>query len=74
MNEKLNALRILIRNKRTSKDWCQEAMAIELGISQSAYANLENGKTQISLEKLINIISLLEISAEEFFTIIHQED
>jgi DNA-binding XRE family transcriptional regulator len=37
---------------RRSKDFTQEYMAFEMGISQKAYSDIENSKVKINLEIL----------------------
>ena len=44
MNSKNNNLRKI----RREKDLTQEYIAFELGISQKAYSDIENGKTKIN--------------------------
>jgi len=40
--------------------YSQEYMANKLGISQPAYANLENGETKINIKRLEKIATILE--------------
>ncbi len=47
---------------RELKGWSQEAMAIELEISQKTYSNIENSRNNISFEKLLKIADILKIS------------
>ncbi|QCX53686.1 helix-turn-helix domain-containing protein [Elizabethkingia sp. JS20170427COW] len=51
-----------IRQIRRSKDFTQEYMAFELGISQKAYSDLENGKVKINTEILFKLSKILDIS------------
>jgi transcriptional regulator with XRE-family HTH domain len=50
-----------IKEARLIKDICQEYMAIQLGITQAAYSKIENGQTQITVIRLLNICRILEI-------------
>jgi transcriptional regulator with XRE-family HTH domain len=42
-----------IRKIRRSKDFTQEYMAFEMGISQKAYSDIENAKVKINLKFLL---------------------
>jgi len=55
MNIKNNNLRKI----RREKDLTQEYIAFELGISQKAYSDIENGKTKINQQYLEKIASIL---------------
>jgi len=50
-----------IKNRRESLNLTQEYVADKLGISQPAYANLENGITKVHIDKLAKISEILEI-------------
>ena len=54
-----------IRRYRLMKGLTQENMADELGISTSAYSNMENGKTDMKISRLQQIAKTLEIPLEE---------
>lgn len=62
-----------IRKKRESLDFTQDYMGHRLGISQTAYAKIEAGKTKITIDLLdktseilgVNAIDLLENKAEK---------
>lgn len=51
-----------IRDIRKMNGFSHEYMAIELGISPSAYNKLERGETVLSLERANNIAVILEVS------------
>jgi len=51
-----------IRQVRRNKDYSQQFMADELGISQNAYSKLESGKTPIYLDRLCEVSAILSIS------------
>jgi len=50
-----------IRQGRRNKDYSQQFMADELGISQNAYSKLESGKTPIHLDRLCEVSAILDI-------------
>ena len=54
-----------IRKIRKSRKLTQEEMALQLGISITAYRDIEKGNTSILNGNLIKIASLLETPAEE---------
>ncbi len=49
-----------IRAYREAKGYTQEYMAEMLNICQSTYANLESGKTTLSITRLLHIAEILE--------------
>lgn len=59
-----NSLGIKIKKVRELRNFGQQHMAERLGISQSSYSDIENGKTRISEEKLSQIAQVLEVSPE----------
>lgn len=54
-----------IRNIRKSRKLTQEEMAYKMGMSLTAYRDLEKGETSIVNAKLIKVASLLETTTEE---------
>lgn len=50
-----------LRAVRESKGYSQEYMADRLGIGQSSYACLESGRTCMTVERLIEMASILEV-------------
>jgi transcriptional regulator with XRE-family HTH domain len=56
-----------IRNIRKEKGYSNEAMAMDLDISTSAYNKLERLESQISLERFIKIREILDVPYSEFF-------
>jgi len=54
-----------IRQLRRSKDYSQQFMADDLGISQNAYSKLESGKTPIHLDRLYEVCVLLDTNIYE---------
>ena len=56
-----------IRKLRENKDYSQENMAVELGMSISAYSKIERGITDPSIGRIGQIAKILEVSISEFF-------
>jgi transcriptional regulator with XRE-family HTH domain len=54
-----------IRNIRKSRKLTQEDMAYKMGMSLTAYRDLEKGETSIVNANLIKVASLLETTTEE---------
>ncbi len=50
-----------IRSIRESKGYSQEYMAEMLNISQSTYACLESGKTAMRVDRLFQILQILQV-------------
>ncbi|MGN7706200.1 helix-turn-helix domain-containing protein [Chryseobacterium sp. R2ACT005] len=61
-----------IRKIRRSKDFTQEYMAFEMGISQKAYSDIENSKVKINLEILNKISTILDIKPSDICSISHK--
>lgn len=57
-----------IRSFRESRGYSQDYMAEMLQICQSAYANMESGKTTLSVERLIRICEILDLDIHELIT------
>lgn len=56
-----------IRLVRLSKSLNQENAATDLGMSLTAYANIENGKTNVPFERLTQIAEYFEITLVDLF-------
>ena len=56
-----------IRKLRESKDYSQENIAGELGISTSAYSKIERGVTDPSVGRMGQIAKILEVDINYFF-------
>ena len=54
-----------IRKLRELKNFTQQHIANELGITQSAYSKMEMGETEISYNKLSRIAEILGMQVEE---------
>jgi len=53
-----------IRTLRHKNGYSQEYMAIKLKIRQSDYNKLENGKTELTINKIVAIAKILEIESK----------
>lgn len=62
-----NQVRESIKKFRLIKGYSQEYMASQLGVTQSAYAKLENNPSKITLRQLSIISSLLEVCPSNIF-------
>jgi len=56
----------LIRTERQRRGWSQRFLARRLGITHGAISQWENGLTTPDLERIIDICSVFEISAQSF--------
>jgi transcriptional regulator with XRE-family HTH domain len=54
-----------VKSQREFLNYSQEYVAYELGISQPAYAKIENGKTKIKIERLIQLLKILKLELHE---------
>jgi len=61
-----------IRKIRREKDFTQEYMAFEMGISQKAYSDIENSKVKMNIEILTKISEILDIKPSEICSISHK--
>lgn len=61
-----------IRKIRREKDYTQEYMAYEMGISQKAYSDIENSKVKMNLEILTKISEILDIKPSDICSISHK--
>lgn len=55
----------LIRNQRVQQKITQEALALQCGIDRSYMGRIERGEVNITVEKLYEIASVLEIKVKE---------
>jgi transcriptional regulator with XRE-family HTH domain len=58
---------------RSLKNFTSTEMAEKLGMSQAQYSKLENGKKEISLQKLEDIAIALQLSLKDFLALILEE-
>lgn len=54
-----------IKNIRELRNYTQQYMADQLGITQAGYSKIEKGKTSVSYAKLQQISIILEVSTED---------
>lgn len=50
-----------IRKLREFRNFTQEYMALRLGLSVTAYGNIERGETTVSLDRIQDIARILEV-------------
>jgi transcriptional regulator with XRE-family HTH domain len=62
-----NSVTHRIRKLREQKDYSQQNMADELGLSLSAYNKIERGVTDTSVNRLAAIAKILEVDVIYFF-------
>ena len=65
MSELSNVIGQLIRNRKTHRSITQEALALQCGIDRSYMGRIERGEVNLTVEKLYEIASALEINAKE---------
>ncbi len=56
----------VIKSKREILKCSQAEMAGKLGIQQSQYGKLENGKSEITLEKFVEVCNILDLKISDF--------
>jgi transcriptional regulator with XRE-family HTH domain len=57
-----------IRLIRLSKNLSQQNIADELGITVSAYSNMERGVTEITIQRLKKIAQILQVNINDLIT------
>ncbi|WP_397447189.1 helix-turn-helix domain-containing protein [Polaribacter sp. R77954] len=67
MEKKLISIRKRIKLERTKKEYTQYYMSCRLSTTQVAYHNLENGKSNLKIDTLLRIATILEIDVKDFF-------
>jgi len=55
----------LIRTKRLEKKITQETLSLQCGIDRSYMGRIERGEVNLTVEKLYEIATVLEISAKD---------
>nr|CAC80863.1 RtrR protein [Acinetobacter sp.] len=60
----------LIRKKRKEKKITQEALALQCGIDRSYIGRIERGEVNLTVEKLYEIATALEVDMKEIIAII----
>tara|TARA_R110002072_G_scaffold20671_6_gene74632 strand:- start:708 stop:923 length:216 start_codon:yes stop_codon:yes gene_type:complete len=67
VKQKVEKILEKVRIQRTIIGYSQEYVGEQLGISQYAYHKIENGKTKLNIECLLNLSDILEIEMKELF-------
>lgn len=62
------SIRNKIKSIRELKNYTQEYMAEQLGVTQAGYSKIEKGKTILSYVKLVEIARILEVSVEDIIS------
>lgn len=57
---------IVIKEKRKELGYSQQEMGNRLGLSASQYNKLESGKSEISMDKFVEICNILGLNIENF--------
>jgi transcriptional regulator with XRE-family HTH domain len=57
-----------IKDAREKKNYSQQYLAEQLGISQKAYSKIENGETKLTVDNLLKISKVLEVNLNELFS------
>lgn len=60
----MESIQIVLKEFRESNKYTQKEIANYLNITQQAYANYENGKRLIDIEKLIELADLYKVSLD----------
>lgn len=56
----------VIKAKREELRYSQAEISEKLGITQSQYGKLESGRSEISLEKFIEVCNILDLKINDF--------
>lgn len=56
-----------LRKIRISHDYSQEYMALKMGMAISTYSKLEQGKTELTVNRLVQISEILGFNLPQFF-------
>ncbi|RZL34481.1 MAG: XRE family transcriptional regulator [Pedobacter sp.] len=62
-----------IRKIREYRDYTQDYLAAKLKISQNAYSKIELGYSKLTIERLFQIASILEVDVTRLLTLEHAE-
>lgn len=66
--KQLDALLALrLRELRTERQLSQAKVAKLLGVKETSYARYENGKSQITVGRLLHIFEVLDVTSDQFF-------
>ncbi len=62
-------LGLKIKEKRKKLGYTQESLSEKLNLSVSHLSHIENGSAKVSLNTLVNIANILNLSLDELFSI-----
>ncbi|WP_316799250.1 helix-turn-helix transcriptional regulator [Pedobacter frigidisoli] len=62
-----------IRKIREYRDYTQDYLAAKLKISQNAYSKIELGYSKLTVDRLFQIASILEVEVAYLLTLNHQD-
>lgn len=62
-----------IRKIREYRDYTQDYLAAKLKISQNAYSKIELGYSKLTIDRLFQISSILEVEAADLLTLDHSD-
>ncbi|MCZ4224203.1 helix-turn-helix domain-containing protein [Pedobacter rhodius] len=62
-----------IRKIREYRDYTQDYLAAKLKISQNAYSKIELGYSKLTIERLFQIASIIDIDVTHLLTLDHKE-
>ena len=65
--EQLEKVRKRIRLARLEKEYTQDYIGERLGVNQRTYHRIESGKSQLKVETLIKLATILEVDTKYFF-------
>lgn len=63
----------IIRQQRKIKDYSQDYVASELNLSQSHYARIENGKSELMFSVFVKLIEILELEPNFVLQVIYKK-
>ena len=63
--DKIKRIALQIRHIRESKSYSQEYMAAKMGLSQNAYSKIELSRNKLTVARLLDIASLLQVNVSE---------
>mgnify|MGYP000997834508 CR=1 FL=1 len=69
ISEVIDNITLKIIERRKEKGFSIENMANELGLSNSAYNKIEKGDTKLTVERLLQLHTILDISLGDLFDI-----
>lgn len=60
-------LLLRLRKLRINLNYTQEYVGYCLGITQKAYSKIENGESQLTVERFIQLVTIYGVSPADFF-------